>query len=590
MAPEDPSSPVLSVSGLIKTFPGPDGHVTAVKGISFGLSQGTINGLIGPDGAGKTTLMRLLAGLFLPDAGTISVLGHDPSRDALTVHAAIGYMPQKFGLYEDLTVQENLDLYADLHGIPAKDRVKRYAALLSMTGLGPFTRRLAGNLSGGMKQKLGLACTLVHRPPLLLLDEPTVGVDPVSRRELWAILRQLVAEEGATLFVSTAYFDESERCDRVIILYDGEILGTGPPGTFRNEASGRSFRATAAGRTVRSLEPLFCRLPGVIDSVLQGNSLRLVSDRAQAPVPPPGAGPVRIEPVPPRFEDAFMIRVLGRSANARQNRETPVLFDRNVKDGGPDDGETIAVRDLTKRFGSFCAVDGVSFSVRKGEVFGLLGANGAGKTTTFRMLAGLLPPDEGSLSIDGMDMRRSPAKARQKLGYMAQKFSLYAHLTVRQNLVFYSSAYGLTGRHQDERIRKVSEAFGLEVHFKTQSGLLPQGFRQRLALAAALVHEPSILLLDEPTSGMDPLARREFWRVVDALAVLGVTVMVTTHFMEEAEYCDRLVILDHGAILAVGSPSEIKARVAGPDHPEPTLEDAFVTLLSRSATASGAAR
>ncbi len=590
MVPDDPASPVLTVSGLLKTFPSPAGRETALNGISFDLAPGSVTGLIGPDGAGKTTLMRLLAGLFIPDSGSIAVMGHDPASDPLSVQGPIGYMPQKFGLYEDLTVQENLDLYADLQGVAAADRPARYGELLHMTGLGPFTRRLAGNLSGGMKQKLGLACTLVHRPPLLLLDEPTVGVDPVSRRELWAILKQLVADEGSTLFVSTAYLDEAERCDKILILYNGEILGTGPPEMFRREVSGRSFRATSPGQSLRALEPQFYRLPGIVDSVLQGNTLRLVSESTAPPDPPPGAGQIQLEPVPARFEDAFMVRVLERASGIDRSRETPTLYDTAPRNGDREGETAISVHDLTKRFGAFIAVDRVTFSVRRGEVFGLLGANGAGKTTTFRMLAGLLPPDEGVLTLDGMDMRRSPAYARQRLGYMAQKFSLYTHLTVRQNLVFYSSAYGLSGVRQKERVQRVARAFDLESFFETQSGLLPQGFRQRLALAAALMHEPPILLLDEPTSGMDPLARREFWRVIDSLAVLGVTVMVTTHFMEEAEYCDRLVILDRGRILAVGNPAEIKARVAGPDLPNPTLEDAFVTLLSGAAAPAGSAR
>ncbi len=573
---------LISANGLTKTFPSPRGTLTALDNITFSLKEGSITGLIGPDGAGKTTLMRLLAGLLLPDSGEIRIMGNNPSRDPLSVQGSIGYMPQKFGLYEDLSVQENLDLYADLQGVPRNRRKELYAPLLSMTALSPFGKRLAGQLSGGMKQKLGVACSLVHQPPILLLDEPTVGVDPVSRRELWEILRKLVRESRSTLFVSTSYLDEAERCDEILILYNGKILGSGTPESFRKEVAGHGYRAETPGQSPRIVEPTLSLLPGVVDTVLEGSTIRIVMGGDTPPTFSESLGEIILKSVPPRFEDAFMSRIK-KITNA-----TPKLIsidrlyprqsrNKNNKNGSP---YAIEVENLVRDFGSFRAVDNLSFHVRKGEVFGLLGANGAGKTTTFRILSGLLAPTGGKLVVAGENVRRAAAHARQSIGYMAQKFSLYSQLTVFQNLTFYSSAYGLSGTQQKEKIQDSLIFFELEPYRNVSSGILPLGFRQRLALSCALIHEPSILFLDEPTSGVDPNARREFWHIINALATVGVSVLVTTHFMEEAEYCDRLLIMAQGALLAMGSPSEIKEKTKSPRIPDPSLEDAFVSLLS----------
>ena len=573
---------VLTFRSVTRSFESALHRIEALHEISLRLRRGRITGLIGPDGAGKTTLMRLAAGLLLPDSGQGDVLGMDIVQDALSIQATVGYMPQRFGLYEDLTVQENLDLYADLQGVAKKLRPERYRELMRMTGLEPFTGRRAGRLSGGMKQKLGLACTLVQPSQLLLLDEPTVGVDPVSRRELWQIVDRFVRQEGTTVLLSTAYLDEAERCNEVIILYDGKLLGNGPPAAFSDPLAGRTFKILASGVKNRDLQEKLAATPGVTDAVIQGDGVRLVL--APQPTPAvekllPGVDGAELQAVVPRFEDGFVAMLGDRM---QKESRPPVVIEpispitiskTNLE------GLMIEVHGVQRRFGDFYAVNGVSFNVRTGEVFGLLGANGAGKTTTFRMLCGLLPASAGSLHIAGVDVRRTAAAARAKIGYMSQKFSLYGNLSVAQNLRFFSSAYGLRGRRRTTRIQWAIEQFELTSVLDATSETLPLGYKQRLALACALMHEPDILFLDEPTSGVDPLARREFWHRINALAAQNVTVMVTTHFMEEAEYCDRMAIMVAGEILALGTPSEIKEQARSNDSPAPTMEDAFIHII-----------
>jgi ABC-2 type transport system ATP-binding protein len=555
-------------AGLTKRFHAGGRSVTALDAVDFQAHVGEVTGLIGPDGAGKTTLMRLAAGLLLPDAGAIRVLD---GAEAQSARSDLGYMPQRFGLYEDLSVQENLDLYADLQGVAPDVRPGRYRELMDMTALGPFAGRLAGRLSGGMKQKLGLACTLAGSPRLLLLDEPTVGVDPVSRRELWAIVYRLVREEGVSVFLSTAYLDEAERCARVILLHQGRVVGQGTPADFSRPMAGRTFlvRVPQAGR--RRLQARLAALPEVLDAVLQGDGVRLVTREPGAlDLAETGLGPTELEPVAPRFEDGFVAHLRGDAPAV-----APAL-PAAPHPGGPD---PIRVEDLTRRFGDFVAVRGLSFAVRAGEVFGLLGANGAGKTTTFRMLCGLLPPSGGHLQVAGVDLRTAPAAARGRIGYMSQRFSLYGSLTVRQNLDFFAKVYGLSGARRRARLEWALGELELDAYAGAESGDLPLGYKQRLALACALMHEPDLLFLDEPTSGVDPLARREFWARINALAEAGVTVLVTTHFMEEAEYCDRLAVMAAGELLALGTPREIKAGTGADGVPAATLEDAFLSLV-----------
>lgn len=571
-------SPALMFSSVSKTFSSGGRQNQALENMSLSIQPGRVTGLMGPDGAGKTTLMRLAASLLVPDTGNIRVLGIDAVAEPLSVQSSVGYMPQRFGLYEDLSVQENLDLYADLQGVPKAERLARYADLMQMTGLSPFTRRLAGHLSGGMKQKLGLACTLVRSPRLLLLDEPTVGVDPVSRRELWQIVYRQVQDAGMSVLLSTAYLDEAERCDEVVLIHEGKLLGQGEPKEFSHAVAGRTFKVTAKGLKHRRLQEQLSRAPGVLDALIDGEAVRLVMTSAQAPSPEellPGQADVHIAPVEPRFEDAFIAQLKTRRSESQETLSLKLQI--HASDGD----EVIRVNKLQRRFGDFMAVNNVSFSVRRGEIFGLLGANGAGKSTTFRMLCGLLPASGGELAVAGHDLRRAAARARSRIGYMAQRFSLYTNLSVMQNLRFFSSAYGLRGKQQKARIDWALTTFELEPFHDANAGDLPLGYKQRLSFAAALMHEPEILFLDEPTSGVDPLARREFWARTNALAEAGVTVLVTTHFMEEANYCDRLVIMAEGEVLAAGTPLEMKTQARTVEHPDPSMEDAFIQLIEQ---------
>ena len=572
------SERILQATDLEKRF-GVKGKqaVTALASISLTVRRGEITGLVGPDGAGKTTLLRTAAGLLLPDRGTITVLGLDCGTDAIEIQSRVGYMPQQFGLYQDLTVQENLNLYADLQAVPGPERKKRFAGLMRMTGLGDFTGRRAGDLSGGMKQKLGLACSLIKSPAMLLLDEPTVGVDPVSRRDLWQIVYQLVEEEGIGVLMATSYLDEADRCHRLVVLHQGKKLAEGEPHHFREPLRGRVFTLTPTPELgARHLQSRLTGRPGVIDVSIRSGRVRCVLDReTDSSALQRFAPEAAMEASQPTFEDAFMAMVAPDADGL--HKPAPAAAAPAAKAGNGDQA-VVQVRDLTKVFGSFTAVKGISFEVRAGEIFGLLGPNGAGKSTTFRMLCGLLRASGGEVHVVGQDLRRAGARSRSRLGYMAQVFSLYRQLPVRTNLQFYGRAYGLHGDRLRRRIDWALDEFHLRGREETLAGQLPGGYRQRLSMAAALLHEPAILFLDEPTSGADPLARREFWLRINGFAQKGVTVIVTTHFMEEAEYCDRMLIMSRGEELAQGSPADIRQLAENEDNPEPTVEDAFIAL------------
>ena len=552
--------------------------VQALDGVSFEAPRGKLTALVGPDGAGKTTLIRLAAGLLRAESGAINVLGIDVASHPQQVQDRISYMPQRFGLYEDLTVAENLDLYADLHGVSREARRERYARLMEMTALGPFVDRLAGRLSGGMKQKLGLACTLVRSPDLLLLDEPTVGVDPLSRRELWEIVRELVDGQGLTVLLSTAYLDEAEKCGHVVLLHQGKVLAQGQPDELTAVARDRVFIAELSeGRSARAVQSRLLDEPGVIDALPDGGRVRFVRAEGSDVLDVKELSGARVSAVTPRFEDGFMV-LLRRVASHEQAAAISLAH----RPAAEDDQVVVRVRNLVRKFGAFTAVDHISFDVHRGAIFGLLGPNGAGKTTTFRMLCGLLPATEGELRVAGADVRHARAEARAHLGYVAQKFSLYGALTVTENLEFFASAYGLRGPRKRSRIAWAMEQFELRAHAEENSADLPGGYKQRLAMAAALLHEPEILFLDEPTSGADPLARRAFWRRISALAEQGVTIIVTTHFMQEAEYCDRIAIMDSGRVLAEGPPGEIRRMAKSPDGHEPSMEDAFIAVVEKA--------
>lgn len=581
---------VVSAHQLRRTFIDKETkkQVIALKGMELAVPRGKMTAIIGPDGAGKTTFLRLICGLLLPDSGDLSVLGCDVRTQAEEIQARISYMPQKFGMYEDLSVLENMNLYADLHGIPQAVRQQRFAKLLSMTGLAPFTDRLAGKLSGGMKQKLGLACTLVRSPELLLLDEPTVGVDPLSRRELWEILQQLVKDEQLTVLVSTAYMEEAELCSKVVVLHHGEILLDGTPDSLRQLAEGRCYRLTPpASLPSRILQAaLLDDTQNVLDAVPEGGSVRFIAQSSEA-VKRLNAwkyfGQLPLIQVPARLEDGFMLLLKQHSqaANAAATQGFALDYSKNY---ALTDKIDIEVQNLVRKFGDFVAVDNTSFQVRQGEIFGLLGPNGAGKTTTFRMLCGLLPASSGLLSVAGVNLRTARTQARANVGYVAQKFSLYSTLTVDENLRFYGGVYGLSDAELPERIKTIKEQFDLTDTANMPAGQLPGGYKQRLSMAAALLHQPRILFLDEPTSGIDPLARRSFWRQITALAAHGTTIIITTHFMEEAEYCDRIMIQDQGKMLALGTPDSIR-HASG--RQAANMNEAFIAIVEQARSKEG---
>lgn len=578
------SAPALRLDRVRKSFRRETGEsVLALDDISFTVQPGGLAAVIGPDGAGKTTMMRLLTGLMKADRGTVTVLGIDAAKDPQSIQSRISYMPQQFGLYEDLTVRENLDLYADMHGVPADSRRTQYLRLMSMTGLEPFQKRLAGQLSGGMKQKLGLACALVRSPDLLLLDEPTVGVDPLSRRELWEIIHQLI-KDRLTVLLSSSDPDEAENCGSVLVLSEGKKLIDAPPAEVCRLALHRVFLMPPPGGTkARDLQARLLALPGVIDAVPERGQVRLIAEEGSAASEIERRAGVAAAPAPPRFEDGFMVLLHQAVRGKAAAKQAPALQEPPI--GGAPGDTVVEVRDLVRRFGKFVAVDRVSFAVQRGEIFGLLGPNGAGKTTTFRMLCGLLPVSAGSLQVAGVDVLQSRASARQHVGYVAQKFSLYGQLTVDENLDFFARAYGLAGDKRRERIDWALSQFELAPFVRLPSAQLPGGFKQRLAMAAALLHRPQILFLDEPTSGADPFARREFWQRIIALARNGVTVIVTTHFMAEAEYCDRALILDDGKVLAQGTPGELRALAPVHAGQVATMEDAFIAIVEKARAA-----
>lgn len=575
MSTGDGKPVLVRLAGVVKRFG--DG-APALDDVSGDIRGGEITGLVGPDGAGKTTLIRLMTGLMQPEAGRITVLDHDARAETPAIQAAIGYMPQRFGLYEDLSVQENLDLYADMRGLPHRERPAVFDELLTFTDLKRFTARLAGKLSGGMKQKLGLACALIRKPRLLLLDEPGVGVDPISRRELWKMVENLTTE-GIGVVWSTAYLDEAEACDRVLLMNAGKLLYSGMPSGLTDRVAGRVQRLTGIEGSRRRLLARLLDEDKVVDGVIQGEAIRLVfaeAGDADAVAKAADTDAIHLVPATPRFEDAF-VDMLGGGPGGR-SALAEAQAPRETGDGRP----AIEARGLTKRFGDFTAADRITFDIPRGQIFGLLGPNGAGKSTTFKMLCGLLKPTEGEGRVAGFDLRRDAAEARNRLGYMAQKFSLYGDLSVAQNLDFFAGVYGLSGGRRRDRIAMMLDIFDLKRQAAMSAKDLPLGLKQRLALAAAVMHEPEALFLDEPTSGVDPITRREFWTHINGLVEKGVTVLVTTHFMDEAEYCDRISLIYRGKSIALGSPDELKAKVATPDRPDPTMEDAFISLIEAS--------
>ncbi|ENV02858.1 MULTISPECIES: ATP-binding cassette domain-containing protein [Acinetobacter] len=554
--------------------------ISAIVDLNMQINKGELTALVGPDGSGKTTLLRLIAGLYKATSGSLNVLGIDVSKNPQAVQDRISYMPQRFGLYEDLSIQENLDLYADLHGVSKDVREQRFKRLLEITDLTQFTQRLAGQLSGGMKQKLGLACTLVRSPELLLLDEPSVGVDPLSRRDLWIIIEQLVEEENLSVIISTAYMDEAEKCAYVYIMHEGKILKQGSPEQLKEIVSGQTWNIKPSEQIkARTLQAqLLDNHLEIIDAVPKGEQVNFISRQKELSPDTLPEG-LKANTRPPELEDAFMLLL---QQAQKQSKHIPIsdqAFQLEQINNLKSEQPIIVVKDLVRTFGDFTAVANTSFDVQRGEIFGLLGPNGAGKTTTFRMLCGLLPASSGYLEVAGKNLRTARAEARAKVGYVSQKFALYSNLTVLENLKFFGGAYGLSGKKLNQQIDKALQQYDLKPHSK--SGDLPGGYKQRLSMAAALLHEPEILFLDEPTSGIDPLARRSFWYSIGELANQGITIIITTHFMEEAEYCDRIAIQDAGKLLALGSPQQVR-ELASKDKHISDMNEAFIAIVEQA--------
>jgi ABC-2 type transport system ATP-binding protein len=537
------------------------GSIEAVRGINLEVGDGEIFGLIGPDGAGKTSIFQIIAGVMEATAGTAEVFGL-PAREA---RSQTGYLTQAFSLYPDLTVMENIRYIGDLRRVPPDEISRRGHRYLQMFDMDRFANRLAGRLSGGMKQKLALACALVPQPRVLLLDEPTTGVDPVSRREFWDTLTHLAAQ-GLTVLVATPYLDEAERCHRVVLVHRGETQQMGTPAELRASVHAKrlEIRTPNLAQAEQALSPLSGSRDGIVDIQRFGDRLDVLvrsPEEAKATLEERmGAVGLAIEEMrtdEPTLENTFVLRLRNLGQEVQQDPFPGRQNYENLR------GQiAIGAVDISKQFGTFSAVKNLNLQVRYGEIYGLLGANGAGKTTTIKMLCGLLEPTRGRVQLAGEHDMRSES-VRQQIGYMSQKFSLYDDLSIEENLDFFAGVYGVPELEREEKKKWVLSFSGLEGKQHQVTASLPGGWKQRVAFGAAIMHEPSVLFLDEPTSGVDPLARRAFWRMINRLADTGTAVLVTTHYLEESEQCNRLGLMAAGELVAEGSPSEIKGRQAG---------------------------
>ncbi|MCT7589827.1 ATP-binding cassette domain-containing protein [Aliarcobacter butzleri] len=558
---------IISASNLEKTF---TDNTNAIKKINFSIFSGKITGIVGPDGAGKTTLIRMLTGLLSPTFGELKVLNYNMPNTSSDFLQQIGYMPQKFGLYEDLTVYENLKLYSDLQNIENSNN--RIDELLTFTSLKKFQDRLAGKLSGGMKQKLGLACALIKKPKLLLLDEPGVGVDPISRIELWEIVQKLLEDDIAVVW-STSYLDEAQNCDEVILLNEGNCLYQGTPQNLKENMKDRVFLISGIFLQKRETLTKILEQDEILDAVLVGSKIRINLKKnttlSKEFIYKLGED-VKIEAIEPIFEDCF-VDILNIKTKAHSQ------LVENMKNIEKSSLKLIEAKSLTKKFGNFVATDNIDFEIGNGEIFGFLGPNGAGKSTTFKMLCGLLTPTFGTAKVLGEDLYKSNSNIKNSIGYMAQKFSLYGNLKIKDNLDFFSGIYGLKNKKREEKIEEMIEIFDFKNYLHLNANSLPLGIKQRLSLACSVMHEPKVLFLDEPTSGVDPITRKEFWTHINGMVKKGVSIMVTTHFMDEAEYCDKIMLIYKGKNIASGTPDELKALVG----PNASMQDAFITLVKK---------
>ncbi|MCG3656148.1 ATP-binding cassette domain-containing protein [Aliarcobacter butzleri] len=558
---------IISASNLEKTF---TDNTNAIKKINFSIFSGKITGIVGPDGAGKTTLIRMLTGLLAPTFGELKVLNYNMPNTSSDFLQQIGYMPQKFGLYEDLTVYENLKLYSDLQNIENSNN--RIDELLTFTSLKKFQDRLAGKLSGGMKQKLGLACALIKKPKLLLLDEPGVGVDPISRIELWEIVQKLLEDDIAVVW-STSYLDEAQNCDEVILLNEGNCLYQGTPQNLKENMKDRVFLISGIFLQKRETLTKILEQDEILDAVLVGSKIRINLKKnttlSKEFIYKLGED-VKIEAIEPIFEDCF-VDILNIKTKAHSQ------LVENMKNIEKSSLKLIEAKSLTKKFANFVATDNIDFEIGNGEIFGFLGPNGAGKSTTFKMLCGLLTPTFGTAKVLGEDLYKSNSNIKNSIGYMAQKFSLYGNLKIKDNLDFFSGIYGLKNKKREEKIEEMIEIFDFKNYLHLNANSLPLGIKQRLSLACSVMHEPKVLFLDEPTSGVDPITRKEFWTHINGMVKKGVSIMVTTHFMDEAEYCDKIMLIYKGKNIASGTPDELKALVG----PNASMQDAFITLVKK---------
>ena len=548
---------VIRVTGFAKRY---KKHV-AVDGVNLTVHRGEVYGLIGPDGAGKSTLLKAIAGVLAHDSGTVEVLGTviDSEQAAEQIKGRLGFMPQGLGLnlYAELSVEENIDFFAQLRLLVDPELTTRKNRLLNMTRLESFRSRPMKHLSGGMKQKLGLICALIHQPELLILDEPTTGVDPVSRRDFWAILAELVHEGKMTAILSTAYMDEASRFDRLSLMFEGRTLASGEPDAIIQLAPGSKavLQVTPQLAAVDRLKKANLQVETVgrwlhiFGAGVEAHTLRRVVTEALD-----GLRITALELHEPELEDVFISLV--RRDEVEQREEAVGTADVQAPAA---EEPAIAAEGLVRDFGAFRAVDAVSFTVMPGEIFGLLGSNGAGKTTVIKMLNGILKPSDGEGRVAGAEIRRGGGAIKERIGYMSQAFSLYLDLTVGENIELFAGIYGLNRGETQRRLEWIMSMAGLVGYEAVLTGRLPMGVRQRLALGCALVHRPRVLFLDEPTSGVDPVGRRRFWSILVRLArEEAVAILVTTHYMSEAEHCDRLALMYAGRIISTGSPHDMK--------------------------------
>lgn len=556
------------VESLTKKF----GRVTAVDDINLQVKRGEIFGLLGSDGAGKTTTLQMLCGILAPSAGLLFVDGRDVEAEPDAVRAAIGYMSQDFTLYLDMTVEENIDFMADLRGVPEADRQRQKERLLLFSRMAPFRHRRAAELSGGMKKKLALSCALIHLPSLLILDEPTTAVDPLSRSELWKILYEFIGQ-GITVIISTPYMDEAERCHRIALMQAGKVIACDTPANLkklikRKVCTVRTDKINQACRVLRDE----LSAPGQV----YGDRIRLLLDAPEQDLVRIKEGLAAREIIiedyaeaAPTMDDVFVL--LLQEGEEERGKKNWMPFGCSGMDGSP-----IVVSSLTKKFGDFTAVNNVSFEAARGTVFGLLGPNGAGKTTVIKILCGLTSPTAGRAEVGGYDIAIDPRQAKKRIGYMSQLFSLYPDLTVSQNLDFYGSVYGLGGKEKRSKKDWVLDFAGLRGKEKYLTSELAGGWKQKLALGCAVMHQPAVLFLDEPTSGVDPVARIEFWDIIYRLSEEGITTIVTTHFMDEAERCNIIGLMNGGHLVAMGTPHQLKEDLAVDFYeivvPPPVLE------------------